>query len=87
MLVVNENNDNPTCSLPGSELIRNVVVIGPNLIGHYVVPPGQFILNLDDTVIETSWLSTSEYFKCDRSFVERFFFQLYDRMEYDGNTG
>ena len=32
-LVVNGNNEDPTCSLLGSEPIRSVVVIRPNLIG------------------------------------------------------
>ena len=35
-LVVNENNGNPTCSLLGSEPIRRVVIIRPNLIGQYL---------------------------------------------------
>ena len=34
LLVVNENNDNPTCILSRSEPIRGAVAIRPNLIGH-----------------------------------------------------
>ena len=41
--MVNENNDNPTCRSLGSEPIRSVLVLRPNLIG------GAFILNLDNT--------------------------------------
>ena len=37
LIVVNENNGNPTCSLLGSELVRREEVI--NLIGHYMVGP------------------------------------------------
>ena len=39
LLVVNESNYNPTCILSGSESIRGVVVIRPNLIGHSLVRP------------------------------------------------
>lgn len=38
-LVVNENNANPTCRVFASEPIRNVVVIRPNLIRHYLARP------------------------------------------------
>ena len=36
LLVLNENNDNPTCSLLASEPKRSVVIIRPNLICHYL---------------------------------------------------
>ena len=35
-LVVNENNTDPTCRVFGSEPIRSVVVIRPNLIRHHL---------------------------------------------------
>ena len=39
LLIENENNGNPTCSLFGSGPIRSVVTIRTNLIGHYVARP------------------------------------------------
>ena len=46
LFVVNENNGNPTYSLLDSKVIRKVVVIRPNLIGHYFL--GNLYSKLDN---------------------------------------